>query len=230
MANGTQSLGLSFTPTARAAQRQAEGGGAPADAVQRAIQVLSLRLPEILGARPILAPQLLQAAAGGQAGGPLPAVAQSLLRQRLGPSAAGGPVGPTAPMQPSPMARAAPTAGPAGPAGPAGLRAPIARPQERRPAMAPGQIPSPNIRVLLPGPVPGQPPRPGDVTPLPQPIPSPVPVSPTPTGPTPEQQAAIAAAQRRAQQEIQQQLSQATQGTGINILDLMNFMGLQPPG
>ena len=71
-----QALGLSFEPTARA--QGAVGEDRTQSGVQRAIQMLSLRLPRVVGARSIAPTALLTGTGGGQA---LPAVLRSLLQQ-----------------------------------------------------------------------------------------------------------------------------------------------------
>ena len=77
------SLGLTFAPTAAAQQDDKMRQGSP---LQQAIQVLSLRLPRIMGARPIAPQQLLgaQGAAGGSPYGNPSAIVQQIMQQILG--------------------------------------------------------------------------------------------------------------------------------------------------
>ncbi len=77
-------MGISFAPTAENRLTQASGGP-----LQEAIQLLSLRLPKMVGARSPIPQGLLASGAGPSLGN---SVVQSILAQILG-QAGGGPMG-----------------------------------------------------------------------------------------------------------------------------------------
>src|SRR3990167_9613316 len=103
MAMNDGSLGISFAPSVR--ERRQQDVGSP---LQRAIQVLSLRLPRFVGSRAPIPQGLLAAGGGGSGLGN--SVVQSVLASLAGPQA-GGAVNPWA-------ATAASLAGPASLPGP----------------------------------------------------------------------------------------------------------------
>lgn len=156
MAHG--GFGLSFAPgQAGPTRERGINGGAPSP-IQQAIQLLSLRLPRVMGAQALAPGPLMQAPGAGAMGGG--GSVDALLRLLFG---MGGPDGLAAGgLMPRPA-----------PPGMAGFQAPPMRPS----------APSPRIGAGIRGPViPGQ--RPG-VPPLPNaggwPEPGAAPMLPTPT-------------------------------------------------
>lgn len=87
-------LGISFQPSDQGGMTQQRPGGQTGGSpLQTAIQLLSLRLPSVVGARALAPQQLLQGAGGaGVAGGATSAAALQFLRRLLsgGLSGAGG--------------------------------------------------------------------------------------------------------------------------------------------
>lgn len=79
-------FGITFSPTSAQQQDDELRQGSP---LQQAIQFLSLRMPRILGSRPI-APELLLHSQGGGGGMQPNAVVQSILAQILGRAGMGG--------------------------------------------------------------------------------------------------------------------------------------------
>ena len=93
-----RTFGVSFMPGADAQNgqgRTGSGPGAPRNPVQEAIQVLSLRMPKVFGARAIAPAPLLTSPGGmGQAGARSGATAQALAQMAGVPSGAGMPSAP----------------------------------------------------------------------------------------------------------------------------------------
>lgn len=86
MANG---FGYTFSPSARGrfTERPQQNGPGMGERIGRALQVLSLRLPRVVGGRPLAPDELLSAR-----GGPGPGAVAETLGQRPAPARDGGPV------------------------------------------------------------------------------------------------------------------------------------------
>jgi DNA polymerase-3 subunit gamma/tau len=162
--------GLSFAPPASPDRRSQQQNASALSPTQQALQVLSLHLPRILGARAISPSSLLTPQPGGASPvSPDAAVLQSALQ--AGPGALGAPTSPLAPSvntAPSPVnTGASPTAAQA-------VAALIQSALQ-------GRMPSP---VITPGggPQPTQPPTNGPIVETGPTAPPPAPAPPAPVG------------------------------------------------
>jgi hypothetical protein len=143
-------IGISFLPSADAAEQGPRQGNMEGDLGQ-ALQILSLRLPRILGAHSISPPGLMNAQGAAGAGGfnPMQAVIQALLAAggggggqgmgggAQGPMGIGGQLGPTAPPPPRII--------------PGGGDVPIGPEQPVAPPRLPGFSPNPPLDRTMPG-------------------------------------------------------------------------------
>lgn len=141
-------FGVSFSPTGKNDQQQ--DGGANATPIQDAIKVLSLKIPQFVGARGIAPEQLLggpgSAGLPGMGGG-LPGGLEDFLRRLFGQMGGGMGGGMAAPQGPP-----APHIGIGGP-----IRQPPGASAGAPPDTLPGGILNPPSMAPSPGQAPGQP-------------------------------------------------------------------------